>query len=190
MKRFGLVTVVLFGLTACAGGGLTTREKGALIGGGLGAGAGAIIGSATGRGHAGTGALIGGGLGALSGAIIGDSLQAQEQRQAAAARSGAETPAPQLHAALRTGELVNDTRWRIQVFTDPDSASLDLSPSLVLEPGEVRTASMTPGSHRVLARAFTQVASGAGIVGRYDRTVVIENAGAGFRLRFTEADFR
>ena len=60
---------------------LTTREKGALAGGAIGAGAGAAIGSQT--GHAGTGALIGAGLGAVSGALIGDAIQGAEQKQAA-----------------------------------------------------------------------------------------------------------
>ncbi len=60
---------------------LTTREKGALAGGAIGAGTGAVIGSAT--GHAGTGALIGAGVGVIGGALVGDAMQANEQRQAA-----------------------------------------------------------------------------------------------------------
>ncbi len=60
---------------------LSTREKGALAGGAIGAGAGAAIGSAS--GHTGTGALIGAGVGAVSGALIGDAMQANEQQQAA-----------------------------------------------------------------------------------------------------------
>jgi hypothetical protein len=47
---------------------LSTREKGALIGGGAGIGAGALMGG-------GTGAVIGGALGAGGGALIGDQLQ-------------------------------------------------------------------------------------------------------------------
>ena len=58
---------------------LSYREKGALGGGALGAGAGAIIGSAL--GHPGRGALIGGGLGALGGVAMGDQMQGQYQRQ-------------------------------------------------------------------------------------------------------------
>ena len=64
-------------LTAgCAGGPLTTREKGAGIGALGGAAAGGLIGSAV--GHPGAGAAIGGGLGLGAGALIGDQIQGQE----------------------------------------------------------------------------------------------------------------
>ncbi len=62
----------------CAGGPLTTREKGAGIGVLGGAAAGGIIGSAV--GHPAAGALIGGGLGAGAGALVGDQLQGQENQ--------------------------------------------------------------------------------------------------------------
>ena len=62
----------------CASGGLSKREKGALGGGALGAGAGAIIGHQS--GHAGAGAAIGGALGVLGGAVVGDQMEAQDQR--------------------------------------------------------------------------------------------------------------
>jgi len=62
----------------CAGGPLTTREKAAGIGTLGGAAAGGIIGSAVGRPAA--GALIGGGLGLGAGALIGDQMQGQEMR--------------------------------------------------------------------------------------------------------------
>jgi outer membrane protein OmpA-like peptidoglycan-associated protein len=56
---------------------LTTREKGALAGGGLGAATGAIIGAAT--GSPGAGAAIGGALGAVGGGLVGDQLQQREE---------------------------------------------------------------------------------------------------------------
>jgi outer membrane lipoprotein SlyB len=59
----------------CAGGPLTTREKGAGIGALGGAAAGGLIGSAV--GHPAAGAAIGGGLGLGAGALIGDQLQGQ-----------------------------------------------------------------------------------------------------------------
>jgi phage tail tape-measure protein len=63
-------------VAGCAGGSLTTREKGAGIGALGGAAAGGLVGSAVGR--PGVGAAIGGGLGLGAGALIGDQLQGQE----------------------------------------------------------------------------------------------------------------
>jgi outer membrane lipoprotein SlyB len=63
-------------VAGCAGGPLSTREKGAGIGALGGAAAGGLIGSAVGR--PGAGAAIGGGLGLGAGALIGDQLQGQE----------------------------------------------------------------------------------------------------------------
>lgn len=60
----------------CAGGPLTTREKGAGIGAVGGAVAGGLVGAAV--GHPGAGAAIGGGLGLGAGALIGDQIQGQE----------------------------------------------------------------------------------------------------------------
>jgi len=81
MKRFiGIVSLAVL-LGGCAAP-LTTREKGTLAGGALGAGAGAIIGSQI-HHHAGTGALIGGALGALGGGLVGDQMEGQNQRQSA-----------------------------------------------------------------------------------------------------------
>ncbi len=53
------------------------RTQGALLGGAIGAGTGAIIGSQT--GHTGAGTAIGAGIGALTGALIGHVLEKQEQ---------------------------------------------------------------------------------------------------------------
>jgi len=63
-------------LVGCAGGSLTTREKGAGIGALGGAAEGGLIGLAVGR--PGVGAAIGGGLGRGAGALVGDQLQGQE----------------------------------------------------------------------------------------------------------------
>lgn len=63
-------------LTGCAGGPLTTREKGAGVGALGGAATGGIVGAAV--GHPAAGAAIGGGLGLGAGALIGDQLQGHE----------------------------------------------------------------------------------------------------------------
>ena len=65
-----------FVLTGCSGQPLSTREKGTLGGGVLGAGTGAIIGAAV--GHPGAGAAIGGALGAGTGYVVGNAMQNQE----------------------------------------------------------------------------------------------------------------
>lgn len=62
----------------------TPVQDGAVVGGALGAGLGAIVGNQSGR--AGEGALIGAGAGALTGALVGDSLEKAEQRGAARGR--------------------------------------------------------------------------------------------------------
>jgi len=66
-------------LSGCAGGSLSTREKGAGIGALGGAAAGGIIGAAVRRPAA--GALIGGALGLGAGALVGDQLQGHENTQ-------------------------------------------------------------------------------------------------------------
>lgn len=66
-------------IAGCAGGSLTTREKGAGVGALGGAAAGGIIGAAV--GHPGAGAAIGGVLGLGTGALVGDQLQGQDIKQ-------------------------------------------------------------------------------------------------------------
>jgi outer membrane lipoprotein SlyB len=81
MKKRNTILMAAIGLTAmtlvgCAGGPLTTREKGAGIGTLGGAAAGGLIGTAFGR--PGTGAAIGAGVGLGAGALIGDYMQGRE----------------------------------------------------------------------------------------------------------------
>jgi len=72
-----LLTIFLLSLTSCE---TTLNEPatGALLGGGAGAGLGAIIGSQT--GHAGAGTAIGAGAGALLGAMVGEASRRQRER--------------------------------------------------------------------------------------------------------------
>jgi hypothetical protein len=70
MKK-GIVLLLLVALlTAGCAGGLTAREKGALVGGAGGAAGGALIGAAA--GSAAVGAAIGGPVGLLGGYLLGD----------------------------------------------------------------------------------------------------------------------
>jgi hypothetical protein len=124
--------LIVLGLTVAVAGcstPLTTREKGALTGGAIGAGAGAAIGSAS--GNTGTGALIGAGLGVVSGAVIGDALQANEQRQAAPPPPAAAPPvavAPPPPPAVAVPPPIVDTapqlvwvpQWGVYVLEGQD----------------------------------------------------------------------
>jgi thiol:disulfide interchange protein len=74
--RLILLLALPLWLAACTGAPLSTREKGTLAGGALGAGTGAIIGSAVGA--PGAGAAIGGALGLGTGYVVGNALQNQE----------------------------------------------------------------------------------------------------------------
>lgn len=76
----GLVLSAGIVMSGCAGGEITTREKGAGIGALGGAAAGGAIGAAVGR--PGVGAAVGGVLGLGAGALIGDQLQGQQNKQA------------------------------------------------------------------------------------------------------------
>ena len=81
-KRVATTVIALamtLALVGCAGEPLSTREKGTLLGGGLGAATGAIIGASV--GSPGAGAAIGGGLGAVGGALVGNELQNHEVRE-------------------------------------------------------------------------------------------------------------
>lgn len=79
-KQISVLSLVLAMVIAgCAGGEITTREKGAGIGALGGAAAGGLIRSAV--GHPGIGAAVGGALGLGAGALVGDQLQGQENRQ-------------------------------------------------------------------------------------------------------------
>ena len=65
----------LIAIAGCSGQPLSTREKGTLAGGAIGAGGGAAV------GHPLAGAAIGGVVGAGTGMAIGNSLQNNENRQ-------------------------------------------------------------------------------------------------------------
>jgi hypothetical protein len=97
---------------------LTTREKGALTGGAIGAGAGAIVGSQV--GHTGAGTLIGAGIGAVSGAVIGDAIQGAEQKGAPPPPA----PPPPL-ATTGSPRLVWVPAWGVWVMESHDVVYAD-----------------------------------------------------------------
>src|SRR5258708_30940947 len=78
-------------LLACGCESMSNGEKGALAGGGIGAGTGAIIGSAT--HNTGAGAVIGGAVGALAGGLTGHAIDESEKKQQAALAAATAQPA-------------------------------------------------------------------------------------------------
>ena len=79
------LTAILVSLTQMGCQTASNRDKGALIGSGLGAAAGAIIGNQVGERD--KGALIGGALGAVTGGIAGDNQDKLEERDHAIAQA-------------------------------------------------------------------------------------------------------
>jgi len=75
--RFSFCLIIVFLFSSCgilsSGKNLSSRESGALVGGAMGAGGGAIIGNQF--GNTGAGVAIGAGAGVVSGALVGDALQ-------------------------------------------------------------------------------------------------------------------
>jgi outer membrane lipoprotein SlyB len=90
MKKTLLAGVLL--VVSCGCDTMSNTDKGLLGGGALGAGAGALIGSAT--GHAGAGALIGGAAGAVGGALVGNAADHKEARDQAVAAAAAANARP------------------------------------------------------------------------------------------------
>ena len=94
VERIGLagILVAAFAAAGCESMGTAAQSKtnqGAVLGGLLGAGTGAIIGNQT--DHAGAGTAIGAGLGALGGGLLGHALEEnsqQAQRQATPPATG------------------------------------------------------------------------------------------------------
>ncbi len=74
-----LTIVAVLAASVAFGCNTTPTQKGAMTGGAVGAGAGAIIGNQSGK--TGEGALIGAGVGALGGALIGDQVDEHKDKE-------------------------------------------------------------------------------------------------------------
>jgi hypothetical protein len=85
MNEKNLLLVAIAPALLCGCESMSHTETGALAGGAVGAGAGAIVGHAL--GNTGAGALVGAAAGALSGGLIGHAADKSEERAAAAAQA-------------------------------------------------------------------------------------------------------
>ncbi len=79
--------------------GCTSTQKGAVIGGAVGAGAGAVIGHQSGR--AAEGAVIGGAVGAASGTVIGEQVATKFCPDCGATYTGGATTCPKCGTTLK-----------------------------------------------------------------------------------------
>jgi hypothetical protein len=87
-----LILLCIGSIVLMAGCETTPTQQGAIAGGALGAGAGAIIGNQS--HHSGEGALIGAAAGALTGALVGDQVDEHRKREAAAQVAPPPPPPP------------------------------------------------------------------------------------------------
>jgi len=205
MQKLTTLIVGLAMLTACASQRpLSTSEQAALTGAALGAGTGALIGNASGKG--GSGAAIGAGLGLLTGALIGSAIENERgERGTPPPAAGSSHPPPTGEPAdpqggvptpttgtidPTEGKFVNGTRWRLEVLVDADPQAPQGTSPIVLLPQESREHNLDLGPHRVIATAFVETQFGARTVGRYDRTVQVDPRGSGWALHFGETSFR
>jgi predicted lipid-binding transport protein (Tim44 family) len=148
---------------------MSHTDKGVLGGGAIGAGTGALIGSAT--GHTGAGAAIGAGIGAVTGGLIGNDIDQSEaktkaeiaQASAAAAAAPAHGPlslpdiAQMAQSGLSDAVIIGQIRATrsVYVLTPQDLAWLktqQVSDAVVME--MQATASRVPPPGRVYARPY------------------------------------
>jgi hypothetical protein len=92
-RKVGFHLLVALAPLICVNGcaSMSNTEKGTLAGGGIGAGTGAIIGSAT--HNTGAGALIGGAVGAVAGGLTGHAIDESEKKQDAKLAAATAPPA-------------------------------------------------------------------------------------------------
>lgn len=76
-----IVSVIVIGSLLVSAGCESKAGNGALIGAGVGALAGGVIGNNTGSGHTAGGALIGAGAGAIAGGLIGHGMDESDRKK-------------------------------------------------------------------------------------------------------------
>jgi hypothetical protein len=119
IRRIGLALAPVLVLAGCSN--MNHTEQGALVGGGLGAGIGALAGRAT--GHTAAGAAIGGATGALIGAAAGNSEDRHEREMAKPARG----PLSLQDVATLSQQGVTDDIIVNQIYTTGSSYNLSAS---------------------------------------------------------------
>jgi hypothetical protein len=87
------------------------------------------------------------------------------------------------------GHFINTTPWAVRVWVDPiDPGNVEGAEPLVVPPDGAAPFDLSIGEHRIVARAVPP--GGNRIVGRFDRTIAVEDSRPGWFLRFRQGDFR
>lgn len=148
MRAVSTASLVIFllplGFISCAQP-LSTREKGVLAGGGLGAATGAIIGA--GVGNPGAGAAIGGALGGVGGGLLGDQLQRQEQTLAEQQR----TLEQQRQELAQNRQLLEELRRRDLEARETDRGVVVNLPDVLFQFGQAGLTSEARAKTREIA---------------------------------------
>lgn len=150
-RRSLMFIVMTFFVANCAQP-LSTREKGALVGGGLGAATGAIIGAATGK--PGAGAAIGGAIGAVGGGLVGDQLQQQE----AVTQEQQRQLEQQQQELARNRALLEDLKRNRLDAQETDRGIVVNLPDVLFEFGKATLTSNARGKVRAIADALNNIA--------------------------------
>jgi len=168
LASFALVPSLL----ACGCESMSNTDKGVLAGGGIGAGTGALIGSAT--HHTGAGALIGGAVGALAGGLTGNAIDQSEKKQQErlAAAQPASGPMTIDDVVRLVQTPVSDTIVINQIRTSRTVFSLTSEDIRTLKENgvsDVVVAEMQATAYRYPRRVYTQAPV-------YERVYVVEPA--------------
>lgn len=110
--KLAIIATVMVSMVALPGCETTPAQEGAVVGGGLGAASGAIIGHQS--GNAGEGALIGAGVGAITGALVGDHVRKKRERRYSA--PAASSPTVHGHYETRIVRGPNGETYEERVF--------------------------------------------------------------------------
>ncbi len=157
MQRNLMVAILVIAVAAGCARPLSQREKGAVGGGALGAGAGAIIGSQ--KGHAAEGAAIGGVLGALAGGLLGD----QADKQQAVNEATQERIGQQQAEIERNRELIEELKRRNLDARETERGVVVNLPDILFEFGQATLTRDARTKARDIAEILTDRGAGRSV---------------------------
>ena len=156
MKRsmWGSAVVAVLALIVSCSQPLSTREKSTLVGGGLGAATGAIIGAAV--GNPGAGAAIGGALGAGTGALVGDRFQKRDNELEESQRQVSE----QEQELARNRQLLEELKKQNLEARETDRGVVVNLPDVLFEFGKASLTGDARSKIRTISDVLNEQAQG------------------------------